>query len=184
MASPNSTSLPTSSSIPELSTLTADELKELNENPVALKSFVRTLSRNECQMKSTGVQVLRLADEKMSEMRSQIDVQVAERRRLSDEVEEKRAMLLTSLDRFNTTRETLLQTTNSIKYYRTRYSTKNLCELMFQSSLVDEEKSERFAEEFLAGNLNVEQFSTDYIKIRRDHHKKKVAVERIKRDKR
>ena len=55
---------------------------------------------------------------------------------------------------------------------------------MFQSSLVDEEKSERFAEEFLAGNLNVEQFSTDYIKIRRDHHKKKVAVERIKRDKR
>jgi len=135
-------------------------------------------------MKCKEVQVLRLADEHLSEIRRQIDASVVDRRRLSEEVEQKRATLLASLDRFNSTRESLLQTTNSIKEHRSRYSTKNLCELMFQSSLADEEKSEKFAEEFLAGNANVEQFVTDYIKIRSNHHKKKVAVEKVRRDKR
>ncbi len=52
---------------------------------------------------------------------------------------------------------------------------------MQQSSVADEERSEKFADNFLAGNLDVDQFVTGYIQVRSAHHKKKVAAERIGR---
>ena len=171
------------SSFPELSKLTVDELKELDENPVALQLFLRNLRLPESHPETRKeFQTLRLVDDALSEMRCQIDSAVAERRHLVDDVEQKRASLLASLDRFHSSREALTSTTTAIKQHRERYSAQNLCELMQQSSLVDEEKSEKCADEFLAGNSNVEQFVADYVKIRSDHHKKKVAVEKVKRN--
>ena len=95
------------------------------------------------------------------------------------QVETKRASLLSELDKYHATRETLLQTTSAIKQHRVRFSQRNLCDLMQQSSLADEEESDKCADNFLAGKCDVEQFVSNYIKLRSDHHKKKVAVERI-----
>jgi hypothetical protein len=50
---------------------------------------------------------------------------------------------------------------------------------MQQSSVADEEQSDACAEHFLAGKCDVEQFVSNYIKVRSEHHKKKVVVERI-----
>ena len=98
------------------------------------------------------------------------------------QVETKRASLLTELDKYHATCETLRRTTSAIKEHRARFSQRNLCDLMQQSSIADEEQSDACAENFLAGNCDdVEQFVSDYIKVRSDHHKKKVAVERIGR---
>jgi ESCRT-I complex subunit VPS37 len=165
-----------------LSNLSLEELKELDENPVALKLFLRALFSPEPQAVETKeVRLIRMADQNLSELRRQITAVIAERRSLSEQVESKRATLLQQLDQFNATRESLRVTTSSIEEHRGRYSSRNLSDLMQQSSLADEEKSEKFAEKFLAGNLDVEQFVTGYIQVRQGHHKKKVAVEKLSR---
>ena len=170
------------SSFSQLSNLSLEELKELDENPAALKLFLRALISPEPQASETKeVSLIRIADQNLSELRRQIAAVIAERRSLSEQVESKRATLLQQLDRFNATRDSLTATTSSIQEHRDRYSSRNLSDLMQQSSVADEEKSEKFAEKFLAGNLDVEQFVAGYIQVRIGHHKKKVAVEKLSR---
>lgn len=157
------------SQIPELSKLKPEELQELSQNPVALKSFVRSL-QNQKQTESIN--------QNISAVRNQIDELLSERRRLADDIETKRGQLLQEVDRYHSLRERLQQTASGIKEYRSRYSVRNLCDLMQASSLADEEQSEKCAENFLAGHLDVDQFLAGYVELRRSHHKKKVTVDR------
>jgi len=92
------------------------QLKELDENPVALKIFVRNLRSPEGQSESKiSFDFFHSADQSLSETRRQIEASVAERRRLGEEVEQKRAALLAELDRFHSARQALSETTTSIK---------------------------------------------------------------------
>jgi hypothetical protein len=85
-----SSNLPISeSSFPQLSKLSLDELKELDENPTALKIFVRSLVSTEpsgSEIESKEVQLISMVDAKLSEIRQQIDALISERRRLAEQV--------------------------------------------------------------------------------------------------
>jgi membrane-associated HD superfamily phosphohydrolase len=77
--------------------------------------------------------------------RLQIGAVVEERRRLSGDVEQKRATLLATLDRFNATRATLSATAEVAREQQQRYSAASLCDMLQRSSVADEESSEQVA---------------------------------------
>ena len=85
-----SSNLPISeSSFHQLSKLSLEELQELDENPTALKVFVRSLVSTEPSGseidQSKEVRLISMVDAKLSEVRRQIDALISERRRLAEQ---------------------------------------------------------------------------------------------------
>jgi hypothetical protein len=151
----------------ELQSLSNEQLNELNSSPVALKHFTRSLK----------IPVAPI-DQSLSQLRSYIREADLSVRQLESECQSKRDQLLQEVDHFHVAKERLKGTVDEIKEYRSRYSERNLSELMQKASVADEEKSEACAESFLGGHIGADQFLTEYLQVRTDHHKKRVTADR------
>jgi len=76
------------SSFHQLTQLSLEELQELDENPTALKIFVRSLVATEpsgSETESKEVRLISMVDAKLSEIRRQIDALITERRHLAEQ---------------------------------------------------------------------------------------------------
>ena len=77
------------SSFQKLSQLSVEQLQELDQNPVALKIFIRSLlapDKQPGEVQAHEVRLVSMVDANLSEMKRHIDAVIAERRTLSEQV--------------------------------------------------------------------------------------------------
>lgn len=153
--------------VEELQSLSYDQLNELNSTPAALQHFMRSLKKPVAPI-----------DQSLTQLRNYIREADTSIRQLEAECQSKRDQLLSEVDHFHAAKERLKRSVDEIKEYRSRYSERNLTELMQKASIADEEKSEACAESFLGGVVGADQFLSEYLQVRTDHHKKRVTADR------
>jgi len=117
-------------------------------------------------------------DQSLTKLRCEIQDADKFLHQLESDCQSKRDQLLLEVDHYHSAKERLRGTVDEIKEYKSRYSERNLSELMQKASMEDEEKSEACAESFLEGGVDADMFLAKYLQVRTDHHKKRVLSDR------
>ena len=143
----------------------------MNSSEAALNAFVRDKVKTPFRDRYA---------KDVAAMRQDVEKLLEANVKLEKDLEEKRNAILEKIPEVNTlkaeTQHLALQVDEEI---RGRFSKASLVEDLRKASLADEEKSDAIAEEFLAGNVDLETFRKDYIALRSRFHVRKAKREKF-----
>lgn len=162
-----------SKTIPEVSRLTEAELDDLKCDEVALRKFCQGLNNAAMEAIDTDLECAK---------KSVVEA-LEHNRGLCQSVEAKSKELAEKGERVQEAKCRVRQLSDQLKVYQDKYSGSSLKKQTEKASLEDEAASELCAEEFLAGRQkNLEQFVSDYLRLRSGHHAKKVCSDNFFHD--
>lgn len=150
--------------------MSLDELKQLKGDQMALKAFVKGM-KNPYRERH---------ERDLLNMRKDVDKLLSENQELVTQLQEQKCQLFEKVSKCNAEKSSVAELHGQLQQrYRKDYSVPALAEKLQMSSLEDEEKSDAIAEEFIAGNVDVEVFRKEYIEARSRYHLRKVKKEKL-----
>merc|ERR1719479_346049 len=121
-------------------------------------------------------------DEKHEKVKEDIDRTAEENVALSTTLQSKRKLLVEKYQEYDKLRTQLESVRPSVEKEQLKHSVTNIRKILEGTCLVEEEESEKFADDFLAGSSNIEEFLKDYTAIRTSHHIKKAKLDSVIRE--
>jgi ESCRT-I complex subunit VPS37 len=155
--------------IPEITKLSEEELKELQTDKLAFKVFCSQFN----------VTMLSSMDENYAKLKEEIMSIIETSAEFSKELCEKKESFQLKLTELENTRKISAEMKRDLMETAQQLAKPNLCDKLLAASHADECESEACAEQFLSGNLPIDDFLTNYIQKRTLHHLRKTKHDRI-----
>jgi len=156
--------------IPEIEKLSKEELKALQTDQLAFKVFSRQLN----------VTMLSSMEDTSEKLNKEIMTLVQSNAKLANELDEKKDNFQTKLTDLETSRRVAADMKKDLFEGGAQQLTKPvLCDKLLTASHTDECESEACADQFLSGNLPIDDFLTQYIQSRTQHHVRKTKHDKI-----
>lgn len=154
----------------EVNELNKKDLKELLEEPVVFKHFYKKLDISE----------LKSMDETANGLNESIKECLATNHELSDQLHEKKNRNISKASDLEAIQAKCSQTAKILRDTTSGSLTRSaICDKLNIASHKDEQESEKFAEEFLSGNLSLDDFLTSYVSARKNYHLCKTKGEKF-----
>lgn len=146
------------------------ELKELRENEVAARAFVRSLPNP----------MVKRLEKEASDRRERITTLLKEHETAAEALETQRQSLIEALQSVHGKREKVAELSAEVERKRERVSVPALCDLLRKTSLEKEDESDAIAESFLAGDKSLDDFLKEYLASRSAMHLKKAKLDKLR----
>merc|ERR1711936_1495182 len=144
----------------EVNELNKKDLQELLEEPVVFKHFYKKLDISE----------LKSMDETANGLNESIKECLATNHELSDQLHEKKNRNISKASDLEAIQAKCSQTAKILRDTTSGSLTRSaICDKLNIASHKDEQESEKFAEEFLSGNLSLDDFLTSYVSARKNY---------------
>ena len=154
----------------EVNELNKKDLQELLEEPVVFKHFYKKLDISE----------LKSMDETANGLNESIKECLATNHELSDQLHEKKNRNISKASDLEAIQAKCSQTAKILRDTTSGSLTRSaICDKLNIASHKDEQESEKFAEEFLSGNLSLDDFLTSYVSARKNYHLCKTKGEKF-----
>lgn len=154
----------------KLSHLSKDELLDVLNNPVAFEKFMLSLSYPTLDNLNDNIKSMEEVVKETVETNIQLEV----------EIEASRDALLCKMEEYHTKKLSLGQAHAKVKSLKARVEGSVLADKLVRLSVDNEERSDHIADKFLAKEMGVEQFLTDYVKTRQESHLQKLKADKVK----
>ena len=161
---------PAESAIPGLNDLSEKELKELKDNEVAARAFVRSLPNP----------TVKRLEKEAADRRERIATLLKEHETDAAALEGQRQSLIEKLQSVHGKREEVAKLSADLERKRERVSVPALCDLLRKTSLEKEDESDAIAESFLAGEKSLDNFLKEYLASRSAMHLKKAKLDKLR----
>merc|ERR1711997_630786 len=155
--------------IPEIEKLSKEELKELQTDQLAFKVFSRQLN----------VTMLSSMDESTAKLKEEILSLVETNEKLTNELVEKKEIFQLKLSELESAKKNTSEKKRGLVESAEQLAQPVLCDNLLAASHTDECESEKCADQFLSGNLSIDDFLTQYIQTRSQHHVRKTKHDKI-----
>merc|ERR1711997_700640 len=155
--------------IPEIEKLSKEELKELQTDQLAFKVFSRQLN----------VSMLSSMDESTEKLKEEILSSIETNDKLTHELVEKKEIFQLKLSELESAKKNTSEKKRGLVESAEQLAQPVLCDNLLAASHTDECESEKCADQFLSGNLSIDDFLTQYIQTRTQHHVRKTKHDRI-----
>lgn len=156
--------------VARLAGMTEEELHEALESDVALEKLLLSLA----------FPPLQALEENIQSMQEVIKVTAETNIALEAEIEASRDALLCKVEEYHTCKLSLAQVLAKVKALQARVEGSVLADRLVRLSVDNEEKSDAIADRFLAKEIGVEEFLTDYVKTRQQSHLQKLKADKVK----
>ena len=155
----------------EVNELSKNELKKLlAEPPVEFKNFYKKLDISE----------LKSMDETANGLNESIKECLATNHELSDHLLEKKNRNISKASDLEAIKAKCSQTAKMLRDTTSGSLTRSaICDKLNIASHKDEQESEKFAEDFLNGDLPLDDFLTSYVGARKNYHLRKTKGEKF-----
>ena len=159
-----------SRSIPEIEELSKDQLETLQKDPMAFGVFYRklevtTMSSLDDQATALKTEIQSILDSSSSSLEAELD---AKKQLFLERKQEYHSICQLSKDKAEQLKSTI-QALDRV----------SLCDNLSIASHQDELESDKCAEAFLAGDMPLDDFLSDYVKKRTSYHIRKSKLERF-----
>lgn len=158
-------------SIPEIENLTKEELENIQKDPLAFSVFCRKLI----------IPTISTMEEKSCKLKAEINETIETNAKLAKDLGQQKKLLDQKSAEFQETKMNAAQTARQLQESSTQLSKSVICDKLSTSSQRDESESEGLAEQFLSGDLPLDEFVSQYIKARTQHHSRKTKHEKLLR---
>lgn len=155
--------------IPEIQKLSQEELKTLQTDQLAFKVFSRQLN----------VTMLSSMEENSGKLKKEIMSLVQTNAKLASELDGKKDSFQSKLNDLENSRKVTADMKKDLFEGAQKLAQPVLCDNLLAASHADECESEACADQFLSGNLPIDDFLTRYIQSRTQHHVRKTKHDRI-----
>lgn len=159
-------------SIPEIEQLSKDELERLQSNPLAFSAFCRKLN----------ISMFASMEEKSAQLKRDVDSMMTTNVSLTAELRAKQSTLEEKREALQEAKDAAAATASQLNKGAERLSKSVLCDNLLKASQADETESERCAEQFLQGDLKLEDFLNQYVSVRCQHHGRKTKYDKLMRN--
>ena len=159
-----------SRSIPEIEELSKDQLETMQKDPIAFGVFYRklevtTMSSLDDQATALKTEIQSILDSSSSSLEAELD---AKKQLFLERKQEYHSICQLSKDKAEQLKSTI-QALDRV----------SLCDNLSIASHQDELESDKCAEAFLAGDMPLDDFLSDYVKKRTSFHHRKSKLERF-----
>ena len=155
--------------IAELKDLSQAELEELNTDSRALQAFTKTLQNPAMDSVESKIQTTRDSVSKL----------VEQNRGLCDQVKSKKSDLDQRLSDHQMLIGEVKELEDRVEAARSQNTLATIGDILKTQCFKDEEESESCAERYLQGDVSTDEFLSDYIKLRSQHHQKKAKLDDV-----
>ena len=155
--------------IPEIEKLSKEELKALLTDQLAFTVFSRQLN----------VTMLSSMEEGSEKLKKEIMSLVQNNAKLANELDKKKDNFQTRLNVLEESRKVTEDMKKELFEGAQQLTKPVICDNLLAASHTDECKSEACADQFLSGNLPIDDFLTQYIESRTQHHVRKTKHDKI-----
>ena len=160
------------SSIPELSKLSEEEMKRLNESESALNCFVRDIMQNPLRERYQN---------DIDNLTKEVNQMISQNSELQTNVDERRNELLNKIPKCHHLKAQVKSLSREIdETVRREFSSAALRDDLADAVKDDEEKSDEIAEQFLRGEIDADSFRKNYVEARSRLHVRKAKREKLK----
>lgn len=153
-----------------LGQLNKEELLDVLNNPVAFEKLMLSLSYPALDNLSENIKSMEEVVKETVETNIQLEV----------EIEASRDALLCKMEEYHTKKLSLGQVHAKVKSLKARVEGSVLADKLVRLSVDNEERSDHIADRFLAKEMGVEQFLTEYVKTRQESHLQKLKADKVK----
>lgn len=155
--------------IPEIAKLSEEELKTLQTDQLAFNVFSRQLN----------VTALSSMEDHSENVKKEIMSFVETNAKLANELNEKKDDYQSKLNDLELSKKVTADMKKGLFEGAQRLTKTALCDNLLAASHEDECESEACADQFLSGNLPIDDFLTKYIQSRTQHHVRKTKHDRL-----
>ena len=163
------------SNIPELSKLTEDDLRRLNESENALQSFVSDI------IIAAENPLLDRYQKDIDNLKVEVNGLVKANGRLQADLDRSRNELLNKIPECHELKAEAKALSRDVEEtVRGQFSTSALSHDLASGVKFDEEKSDEIAERFLRGEIDLDAFRKNYVEVRSRLHLRKAKREKLR----
>jgi ESCRT-I complex subunit VPS37 len=161
------------SAVPGLAQLTQDELKEMRDSDAACKIFCASIANP----------LLAAVDEELVKLREDISRIVDENRVIHTRLERSRTELLSCKEHVTASKDSVVALRNQVNAANATADVASVCARLQSAYLTDERESDRIAESFLEGGIDLEEFQKSYSETRTSYHFRRAKLDKLRRKK-
>jgi hypothetical protein len=155
--------------LPQLERLSEEELKELHDDPVALRLFCHTLDDP----------TFSELDQRSASLRNSIDSTMKANQGLCSKLHKKQETMAAKRADVHKLQAQVRTTALHFNEMKVTTAPASICDHLKKTSQQDEADSERCAERFLSGHMQLDDFLSTYVSVRTNHHLRKSKAEKI-----